>query len=108
MNKCDNCSESATYVLDVPWGLPQYFCEGCLPRAVRSQFGPEHLKAVAVELPVEAVAETVAEELSVEAVVEEVLEESPVPAPKKKKSTVVVEEPVVDAEEQVAANVSDN
>ena len=101
MTKCDNCINSAEYVLDVPWGLPQHFCEGCLPRSVRSQFGPEHLKAVAVELPIETVAEAVAEEPVVEAVAE-------TPAPKKKKSAVAVEEPVVDAEEQVAANVTDN
>jgi len=108
MNKCDNCSNSAEYVLDVPWGLPQHFCESCLPRSVRSQFGPEYLKAVAVELPVEAVAEAVAEEPAVEAVAEAVVEEVPAPAPKKKKSAVAVEEPVVDDTEQAAANVSDN
>lgn len=108
MTKCDNCTNSAEYVLEVSWGLPQHFCEGCLPRIVRSQFGPEHLKTVAKELPVESDVEAVAEEPSVEAVVEAVLEESPVPSPKKKKSTVAVEEPVADTTEQETANVSDN
>jgi hypothetical protein len=92
MTKCDNCTNSAEYVLDVPWGLPQHFCEGCLPRAVRIQFGPEYLKTVAKEPTVEAVAETVVEE----------------PAPKKKKSAVAVEEAVAEDVAQVAANVSDN
>lgn len=102
MIKCFNCELDADFVLDVPWGLPQYFCKGCVPESVKIQFGPEYLKAVAEEPTVEAVAEVVAEEVLA-------------PTPKKKKSTVAVEEPVVDAtepevdlEEQVAANVSDN
>ena len=104
MIKCFSCELDADFVLEVAWGLPQYFCKGCVPESVKIQFGPEHLKAVVKEPTVEAVAETVAEELVVEAVAEEV----PAPAPKKKKSTVAVEEPVVEDEEQVAANVSDN
>jgi hypothetical protein len=113
MTKCDNCSVSATYVLDTSWGLPQYFCEDCLPRAVRAQFGPEHLKELTLEVPEEAVAETVVEEPLVEEVVEAVAEEVPAPSSRKKKNTVAAEEPAedsapVDAEEQVAANVSDN
>ena len=104
MNKCDNCANAAAYVLDVSWLLPQYFCESCLPGALRFQFGPEQLKVIPAELPVEELVEAPV----VEAVAEPVVEETPAPAPKKKKSAVAVEEAVAEDVEQVAANVSDN
>ena len=102
MIKCFNCDLDADFVLDVPWGLPQYFCKGCVPESVKIQFGPDYLKPVTYELPQEQVIEAVAEEPVVETVVEK-----PTPSPKKK-SAVAVEEPVVDKAEQETANVSDN